>query len=350
MIIHSYQLRFVTPGFLGGAEQKAEWRTPPLKALLRQWWRIAVAPRFQYDVRAMLRLESALFGSAAEDEDSGRSLVRLRLNDTGSQGTSWGKASGPPWSARPGDPEFKSEEMTYLAWGLVEPAPVRSALNPKKAEGTRLLKIAFPEQSPRLPPNYTPSDLTTAFALIHHFGTLGGRSRNGWGSLSVEPVDDTPPLPLLTQLLDNPGMRPLSERLTHSWATGIASIDSSPLIWESDRTFTSWGAALRQIHDIKRAVRNELALEGHLRLVPRQLLGLPVQDGPPIDARMPSPLRFKVFDPKAGELRIRVYALPHGAPDSDSFRRLREDFNKLAPSVWDTVISTLDEQAPLHRI
>lgn len=33
---HSYHLHFQTPAFLGNASQNAQWRTPPIKALLRQ--------------------------------------------------------------------------------------------------------------------------------------------------------------------------------------------------------------------------------------------------------------------------------------------------------------------------
>ncbi len=38
-----YQVTFNTPAFLGNADQQAQWRTPPFKALLRQWWRVASA-------------------------------------------------------------------------------------------------------------------------------------------------------------------------------------------------------------------------------------------------------------------------------------------------------------------
>ena len=38
MQTYSYQLRFQTPAFLGNAQQQGQWRTPPIKALLRQWW------------------------------------------------------------------------------------------------------------------------------------------------------------------------------------------------------------------------------------------------------------------------------------------------------------------------
>lgn len=42
----SYTVRFTTPAFLGNAEQAGQWRTPPFKALLRQWWRCAMRMRY----------------------------------------------------------------------------------------------------------------------------------------------------------------------------------------------------------------------------------------------------------------------------------------------------------------
>ena len=38
-----YTLRFLTPAFLGGADQSGQWRTPPIKHLLRERWRVAWA-------------------------------------------------------------------------------------------------------------------------------------------------------------------------------------------------------------------------------------------------------------------------------------------------------------------
>lgn len=56
----SYTISFTTPAFLGNAEQQAQWRTPPFKALLRQWWRVVKAPDFNYDYQK-LRNYSAFF-------------------------------------------------------------------------------------------------------------------------------------------------------------------------------------------------------------------------------------------------------------------------------------------------
>jgi hypothetical protein len=39
-----YQVSFNALAFLGSAEQQAEWHTPPIKALLRRWWRVVKAP------------------------------------------------------------------------------------------------------------------------------------------------------------------------------------------------------------------------------------------------------------------------------------------------------------------
>jgi CRISPR-associated protein Cmr1 len=45
-----YTLRFNTPAFLGNAEQNGQWRTPPIKAQLRQWWRVAHAADNRFEV------------------------------------------------------------------------------------------------------------------------------------------------------------------------------------------------------------------------------------------------------------------------------------------------------------
>ena len=43
MLTLLYTLSFNTPAFLGNADQQAQWRTPPIKALIRQWWRVVKA-------------------------------------------------------------------------------------------------------------------------------------------------------------------------------------------------------------------------------------------------------------------------------------------------------------------
>jgi CRISPR-associated protein Cmr1 len=76
----AYDLSFATPAFVGDAAQQAQWRTPPLKALIRQWWRVVKAPQVGFSVDGpdgLRAAENKLFGSAS-DNKSHQSLVRLR--------------------------------------------------------------------------------------------------------------------------------------------------------------------------------------------------------------------------------------------------------------------------------
>ena len=76
------RIRFLTPAFLGNAEQSGQWRTPQFKALLRQWRRVvrAARHRFPEDFAAMRRDEGRLFGTAWIEGDFRMSAVRMRLS------------------------------------------------------------------------------------------------------------------------------------------------------------------------------------------------------------------------------------------------------------------------------
>ena len=72
-----YEVEFLTPAFLGNAEQSGQWRTPPFKALLRQWWRVAVAEGFGYEYRKLREVEGRLFGHAWLESDTDRTEMRF---------------------------------------------------------------------------------------------------------------------------------------------------------------------------------------------------------------------------------------------------------------------------------
>ena len=88
MFVRRYQLFFTTPAFLGNARQDAQWRMSFIKALLRQWWRVAWAAerKFALDLaamRAMREQEGLLLGHAWLENDAAharKNAVRLRLS------------------------------------------------------------------------------------------------------------------------------------------------------------------------------------------------------------------------------------------------------------------------------
>jgi CRISPR-associated protein Cmr1 len=81
LIERKYDVQFVTPGFVGGADQSGEWRSPPFKALLRQWWRVVWWHTVKDPtLQALRKAEGDLFGWAADTEKKAKkSQVLLRL-------------------------------------------------------------------------------------------------------------------------------------------------------------------------------------------------------------------------------------------------------------------------------
>lgn len=329
----SYTVRFETPAFLGNAEQAGQWRTPPFKALLRQWWRVVYAADHWYevDVAAMRREEGLLFGNAwlshreglREVADHCKSLIRMRLDvPSGSSEIPWRIGS------QKGVAPLPTDISTSHAWfGLIDRGnglPDRSGIKPATDEKSRILRLAVPEQhAPRV---------EDAVRLIGHFGQLGSRSRGGWGSISIEGIESLAvPRASLYAL-------PLRDCLKHEWPLALTRDSESLLIWDSRTTFPTWDKAMRAVALERRRVRTELkGIDGQdLRFV----LGFAGA------GRMPSPLRWKVVVESNGQLAIRMFAMPHAFP-TDSGQSWPEA--KLIRA-WKIVRDALDQSAAFKRI
>ena len=119
----SYQISFNTPAFLGNAEQQAQWRTPPIKALIRQWWRVVKAPELERDVAALRRAEAQLFGSATDDGKSASQQSKLRIRlDSWSDGAlkSWPKDEPREFHSEVGDAGRPVGTELYLGYGPLD--------------------------------------------------------------------------------------------------------------------------------------------------------------------------------------------------------------------------------------
>jgi len=141
-----YRVTFTTPAFLGNAEQDGQWRTPPFKALLRQWWRAAYAAdhAFAVNVAVMRREEGSLFGNAwlshregnREVADFSKSRVRIRL-DRWERGVEtrakWGQQELKPES-RIRHPEVgQIGPLLYLGYGPLVVEKVQGQGSPRYA-------------------------------------------------------------------------------------------------------------------------------------------------------------------------------------------------------------------------
>lgn len=347
-----FTVRFITPAFLGDAEQKGVWRTPPFKALLRQWWRIAAAKSYGYDVASLRRAEGFLFGVAADREnDSRQSQVRLRLKE-------WRDGTLRQWPNRPSDdPRIAHREV---------PSPVSAQLylgyGPLVHRGGTALKSSAAIQANednRLMlgiPSAQADCLRNALQLAHWFGSLGSRSRNGWGSLEWDGGQLagfealTSNHELLQQLA-----RPLQDCLHLDWPHAIGTDQGRLLIWKTAPQ-ANWRAALCELARIKIAFRTDLSFTSggpHRNLQDRHILAYPVTRHSlhawGTQKRLANQLRFKVY--RTGNQFVGlIYHLPCAIPQNllDSLRPTPPQRAQLATqqlTVWRRVHGVLDRQA-----
>ena len=355
MRIRDYQVTFHTPAFLGDAEQNGRWRTPPFKALLRQWWRVAYAAHhgFRVSLPEMRREEGLLFGNAwlshregnREVADHCRSLVRIRVSrwDTG-QLNSW-----PAPDATVTHPEVKNRNgrvvpvgsQLYLGYGPLVFRRV-TALKANAAiqfgeEAT--LSLAFPDDRAAL--------IESALWLMDRYGTAGGRSRNGWGSFALTPNGETPPL------VGSLPARPWRDALGLDWPHAIGA-DEAPLIWQT-RSFGDWKQLMRELAVIKIGLRTQFVFPNarppHRNIEPRHWLSYPITkhstDAWGHGARLPNSLRFKVRRDRGDPAKLVgvIAHVPCQPPASFAGNR-----SALART-WQTVHALLDEltQQPPRR-
>lgn len=353
-----YIVRFNTPAFLGNAEQNAQWRTPPFKALLRQWWRVACGIK---DAARLREEEGRLFG-AANDERGGsqKSQLRLRLD-------SW--AGGSLQGAWGNDPRVRHEEVgpngmdvgshLYLGYGpLVYQQGTALKHNAAiQARETNTLRLAWPGRE---------TSLAELMQLMHWFGTLGGRSRNGWGSLEFLPL---PPgegrgegATIAPLAANHPLLRrislPLADCLRHDWPHALGqSADGRPLIWQSTQTFPTWREAMQVLARAKIGFRRQFVLGAPGPFEQRHLLAYPVThhnvNAWGNQVRLANQLRFKVASNADGRLVARLFHLPCALP-----RDLAQALGRNAPTpqqqaaIWQTVHGWLDNtnQSAFQRI
>lgn len=344
-----YELRFLTPAFLGNAEQSAQWRTPPIKALLRQWWRVVYAAdrKFQVNLADMRREEGLLFGVASDGEgDSRKSRIRLRLDrwDEGAlkkrQWPSDDTVLHPEVQNRQGQ-AMQVGSALYQGFGpLIYDRERRSttlkanaAIQSGESAG---FSLAIPEADALV--------LERALALMHGFGTLGGRSRNGWGSFALAPQGDTGPL-----ALDLP-LRLWRDCLDRDWPHAIGGDDKGPLIWQTAPQ-PDWKALMKTLAVVKIGLRTQFVFTtGKNAPNPedRHWLSYPVTNHSVQpwggNARLPNSLRFKVRrdaqDPK--KLRGVIFHVPCLPPPAFHPDR------KAIEGVWQRVHAFLD--APPQKL
>lgn len=324
-----YTIRFHTPAFLGNAEQSGQWRTPPFKAQLRQWWRVAYAAsrQFRVNTEEMRQEEGRLFGNAWLDNNFSKSKVRIRLSHwNAGKLDNWGKQDSSiehPEVAKPVGAQL------YMGFGplVFRGGTALKANAAIQAGETNTFSLACPESDAAL--------LTQALALMDQFGTAGGRSRNGWGSYGLLPETGTSSLSFAAPV------RPWRDALDLDWPHAIGADTQGPLIWQT-RPHQDWPALMKELAIIKIRLRTQFKFphaqpDGQTH--ERHWLSYPVTRHSVRawnSARLPNSLRYKIRPAPNGQLVGVIFHIPCLPPASFA------PDPKAITAVWQRVHAFLD--------
>lgn len=329
-------VRFLTPAFLGDAQQRGAWRTPPFKAQLRQWWRLVLAARERWNWERIRAEEAELFGNAWPNQVARKSQMRLRLSEwRPGQKTAWSNGSGQGSSMTIRVGQQPVDAALYLGYGPLGPGQRHNGPQLKyeraiEADETAELRIAWPAEATGA------EHIEAALALMSRFGTVGGRSRNGWGSYVL---DGAAAATWTDYLID------WRVALDADWVRGIGRDERGPLIWRTRKAYPRWEGVIRALAQVRAHVRREVSERCFLAYPDTRhtLSGWGRQE------RLPNSLRFKVVQDPSGGLRGEVFHLPCRPSDELWERLTQTDKEQRLHAVWTDAHDYLDEENALER-
>jgi CRISPR-associated protein Cmr1 len=273
----------------------------------------------------MRRAERALFGHADNDGAS-KSLVRLRLSKwDGGKETHWSplqKVTHPEVRNKQGQTVPVGSDL-YLGFGPLEYRNGATHLKKNaaiQAGEFATLSLAWPEEADVLL-------IDQALWLIDRYGTLGGRSRNGWGSFSLTPANGEAKNGTLSQ-------RNWQDCLQLDWPHAIGKDEQGALIWQTNE-FDNWKLAMTELAKLKIALRTKKF--PYTQSNDRNWLAQPVTHHTAGSLRLPNSLRFKLRPTPDGKLVCVVFHVPCQPP-----RAFSPSLTQIE-GVWKTVHQFLDD-------
>jgi len=162
-----FELEFITPAFIGGAfnEEEVELRPASLIGSLRYWFRNLLGT-ITDNVDAIYKLEEELFGS---QQKAGAVKV---------------KVSAIAFKIKKDFNHLEEKELealSYIGFGNILKKKGNYIIRPYLDLGSKF-QITF-----LVPKKY--EDLFVSFLYLYNFlGSLGGRSRRGWGNFILKPI------------------------------------------------------------------------------------------------------------------------------------------------------------------
>ena len=338
------EISFNTPAFLGNANQEGQWRTPPFKALIRQWWRVVKVSQ-GVNVDSIRKEENILFGNALEEKNSCQSKIKLKFKH-------WHTGKSIVIDAG----KFKTSSAImrsdlYLGYGPVGLNSNKPSINPKVDSNT--LSILYPSMYDE--------EIKQTIQLIKWFGTIGSRSRNGWGSVCI----DSQKLNNKDFHLENDLNETVLEKysaefntlMKDDWAKGIGFDETGLLVWKT-KAKTCYEDVLRDLAQIKYDYRKVCRLKKE-ELSERHIVALPISQvsvrGIDRNLRNPNQIRFKVEKDSEGSFYGLIFHMPCRISEfsiKEYFKNqsLVRIYRELEQKVWLKIYDSLDKNQLCSRL
>jgi len=246
------QLEFVTPAFLGGADQNAELRPASCKGMLRYWWRVLYGAKYGTDI---YKEEGDRFGTT-DNKHSKASVVSIQLIAPHIESQNSG-FTGKLITVSHEGKSFPINILDYLAYGKYDYQ--KGAGNVYHSSHiTNGSTFTLLVRSPKL---YSEEVFQSVLALIN-FGSIGSRSRNGFGSMRIISSNQ------------KTNLEPTKWFISHA-PIQYSSLSNESKLFITKQSFVSWEDALSEIGIIYKNARTSLEEKHHFER--RGLISRPIE-------------------------------------------------------------------------
>lgn len=275
-----FEVEVVTPMFLGGADaDKAELRAASLKGLLRFWWRATCGIN---EIENLKNEENGIFGDTSRKTPF--SVFIENSNDI--KPVLKNLPKGKRFVAQSRGKTFNIGIIDYLAFGLRDHK--KGYLKPHFPSGSKFtVKFTFSNK-------YQQNQVLKAFHSLIHFGGMGARSRNGFGSLAI--TDNVKPSITLE-----------GRKKSYTAVSSNANLFLTP-----KTNYRKWEDALSDIGNAYRLARVPPALEPKHQYENRRLIAKPIiQDIKSKNQRHAKPYFLHVGKTSNGKYYGQILCMPY---------------------------------------
>jgi len=178
---YSFDIEFITPLFMSGADQQdAELRAPSIKGAMRYWFRAMMGKVLNDDWKTIRIKENEIFGSTLDQSNSKASDVSIELREIKVNKVDRNKAKAVPFFTQ------KTQGILYLGFSFYkwDKNSKQYQLNRNFINTGSTFNITLANR-----PGTKNEVLDVACAclwLLENFGAVGSRSRRGFGSFRIK--------------------------------------------------------------------------------------------------------------------------------------------------------------------